>query len=415
MSGILSGYRALDFTDYRCYFAGRILADLGADVIKVEPPGGDPGRNIAPFYGEEAHPERSLYWYAYNLGKKGITLNLNSRRGQELLEDIVSNIDFIVESFQPGYMDSLNVGYPKLKEINAGIIHVSITPFGNTGPLRNYKGSDITCMAMGGFMNLTGDADRAPLRISFPTAFLLASAQAIAGLMIAQYHRQRTGKGQFIDVSAQEAVANTLINAPTTWEFNNILFRRVGQGWYRGSAEQEIIVRVLWPCRDGNVAFMLFGGTGIRSNRALLSWMDEEKMSDDFLKAIDWETFDMISTNQEFIDIVESQIERFFLSHTKKELHEEAQKRGIFLQPVATAKDIMECPQLKHRGFWIEVPHDELNTSIMYPGSFGRVFQLQPGIIKRPPLVGEHNDEIYSQVLGLSSATINELYEQGVI
>ncbi|MFA4837199.1 MAG: CoA transferase, partial [Dehalococcoidia bacterium] len=153
----LSSYRVLDLTDEKGYLCGRILGDLGADVIKIEPPQGDPGRNIGPFYKDMSDPEKSLLWFSYNYNKRGITLDLTKGAGKEILKKLVKNADFLIESFPPGYLDGLGLGYEDLCEINERLVFTSITPFGQSGPYRDYKGPDLIGMALGGYLYLTGD------------------------------------------------------------------------------------------------------------------------------------------------------------------------------------------------------------------------------------------------------------------
>jgi len=413
---MLSGYRALDLTDQNGYLCGRVLADLNVDVIKVEPPGGDPGRRIGPFYRDVADREESLYWYAYNLGKRGITLRLDSPVGRELFLDLVKTADFVIESFPVGHMRSLGLGYEVLQRANPGLIMGSITGFGQTGPYSDFEGPDIVVMGMGGLMYLTGDSDRPPVRISFPTAYLLASLQAAAGMLIALEYRERTRLGQHVDVSAQESCCHTLINSLSTWELNGILISRAGPFWCRAGGKEELQQRVIWPCRDGSVAYMIMGGrSGVRSNRSLTEWMENEGIVDEFLRSIDWETFDMATASQEFYQKVEEIIGRFFMSHKKAELYEEATKRGIFLQPVADTRDILESSQLGARDFWIEIDHPELDRHITYPGPFVKASEDCLKLGPRATLIGEHNRDIFVEELGMSGTVFEDLKRRGII
>ena len=188
--GMLGPYRALDLTDEMGLLCGKILGDLGADVIKVEKPGGDPARKRGPFYHDEPGPENSLLWWAYNTSKRGVTLDIETGTGQRLFKKLVEDADFVIESFPPGYMDSLGLGYRELEKINPGVIMVSISPFGQTAPYRDFKTSDIVAFAMGGRMYVTGDYDRPPVRISHHSqSYLNAAADAAVGAMLALYHR----------------------------------------------------------------------------------------------------------------------------------------------------------------------------------------------------------------------------------
>jgi len=182
----LGPYRVLDLTDEKGLLCGMLLAGLGADVIKVERPGGDLARNIGPFYDDIPHPEKSLLWFAYNLNKKGITLNIETVDGREIFKRLVKTSDFVIESFPPGYMARLGLDYSALSQINPRIIMTSITPFGQTGPYRDYKGSDLICMASGGLMYVSGDPDRPPVRITIPQAYCHAGAH-LAGRGCSQF------------------------------------------------------------------------------------------------------------------------------------------------------------------------------------------------------------------------------------
>ncbi|PJB39722.1 MAG: acyl-CoA hydratase, partial [Deltaproteobacteria bacterium CG_4_9_14_3_um_filter_44_9] len=206
-NSFLNNHRALDLTDNRGFLCGKILADLGIDVIKIEPPRGDPARKIGPFYKNIAHPEKSLNWFAFNSNKRGITLDIGTLDGQEIFKQLVQGSDFVIESYDRGYMDELGIGYKELSKINQRIIVTSILPFGPVGPYKDYKAPDIVGMAMGGVMFGTGEPERPPVRISFPQAYLQAASQAAVGTMIAHYYRQRTGKGQHVMVSMQASLA----------------------------------------------------------------------------------------------------------------------------------------------------------------------------------------------------------------
>jgi len=178
----------------------KMLGDLGADVIKIEFPGGSPSR-IAPFYKDIYHPEKSLLWFAYNVNKRGITLDISKAKGQELFKQLVNTADIVVESFKPGYMEQLGLGYASLCKIKTNIIMTSITLFGQNGPKANYKGSELTAWASGSYLYICGNSERPPTWISFPQAFLFCGAEAAVGTMTALWHRQVTDEGQHVDVS----------------------------------------------------------------------------------------------------------------------------------------------------------------------------------------------------------------------
>ena len=314
---MLKGYRALDLTDEKGFLCGRILGDLGVDVIKVERPGGDLSRNIGPFYHDEPEPEKSLYWFAFNANKRSITLDITHEDGKAIFKRLLKGSDFIIESFPPGYMESLGLGYEELHRINPRIIFISISPFGQTGPYKDYKASDIILMATGGFMFLTGDKDRPPLRISVPQAYLHGGLQAAAGAMVALYWRERTGRGQHVDLSIQHAITVTTLNTPAFWYLNQTIIHRAGP--FRVGGRAHIEQRNLWPCKDGYITTIIAGGElGAPVNRRLVEWMDSEGMANDFLKNIEWEKLDMAKISPELIAAIEEPIGRFFKSSHKE-------------------------------------------------------------------------------------------------
>jgi crotonobetainyl-CoA:carnitine CoA-transferase CaiB-like acyl-CoA transferase len=412
--GLLGSYRVLDLTSENGYLCGEILAEMGADVIKIENPRGDSGRKLGPFYQQVADREKSLYWFAYNLNKRGITLDIETENGRQILSRLIKKADFLIESFHTGYLDSLGLSFAKIHEINPKIVMTSITPFGQTGPYKDYKGSDLVVMAMSGLMYITGDPDKAPLRISFPQAFLLASAHAAASSMIAHYYRESSGEGQHVDVSAQECVLWELANGIPLWQLNRIILKRAGS--FLSGRWSDAKQRLLWQCKDGYVSFYILGGpSGIRTNIAIVKWMEEKGAAPDYLKKFNWNTLDMSKQTQEMQDRLEKPIGEFFMKFTKAELYAESAKRGIMLYPVCNAKDIQENTQLKARNYWVNVSHPELSTSITYPGVFARLSETPLEINRRAPLIGEHNLDIYEGELGFSKSELGVLHQCGVI
>ena len=411
---MLKSYRALDLTDEKGFLCGRILGDLGADVIKAERPGGDLSRNIGPFYHDKPEPDKSLYWFAFNANKRSITLNITHEEGKAIFKRLLKGSDFIIESFPPGYMESLGLGYEEIRRINSRLIFISISPFGQTGPYRDYKASDITLMATGGFMFLTGDKNRPPLRISVPQAYLHGGLQAAAGAMVALYWREKTGKGQHVDLSIQHAITVTTLNTPAFWYLNQITIHRAGP--FRVGGRAHIEQRNLWSCKDGYITTIIVGGElGAPVNRRLVEWMDSEGMANDFLKNIEWEKLDMAKISSELLTAIEDPIGRFFKVHTKKELYEGAVKRQIWFYPVQTCEELMDSPQLHARDFWVNAEHPALKTFFSYPGPFIKSSEFYPGIRRCAPNPGEHNNEIYEQEMGMSKEELVMLRKTEVI
>ncbi len=410
---MLNHLRALDLTDDKGFLCGKILADLGVNVIKVEKPGGDPSRKIGGFWGCSPDPEKSLYWFAYNSNKKGITLDIEKSKGREVFKKLVKTTDFVIESFAPGYLDKLGIGYKECSKDNKKLIWASITPFGSEGPYRHYKDSDIVIMGMSGTLYQTGESDGPPVHINMPQACLHAGADAAVGCMVAYYHRENTGEGQHIDVSMQQSAAWFQANAIPTYELNGTLLKRAGS--FRAGMSTQVAQRQVWQCKDGYVFFNVIGGrTGAKTLSALVDWMNEEKLATDFLLNMEWDTFDMFTVNQEVMDKISQPVGEFFLRHTRKELLQGAVPRGVSIGPLSSMQDLIEDECLKERDFWTKIEHQELGTSITYPRTFIRSTETDYSTRFRAPLVGEHNKEVY-QDFGISAEELESLQQEEVI
>ena len=413
MEKMLSHLRALDLTDDKGFLCGKILADLGVNVIKVEKPGGDPSRRIGGFWGDTPDPEKSLYWFAYNSNKKGITLDIQTSKGREILKKLVKTADFIIESFSPGYLDKLGIGYRDFSKIYPKIIWASITPFGPEEPYRDYKDSDIVVMGMSGTLYQTGEFDGPPVHISLPQACLHAGADAAVGCMVAYYHREMSGEGQHVDVSMQQSAAWFQANAVPTWELNKGILKRAGA--FRAGTSKNVGQRQVWPCKDGYVFFNVIGGrTGAKTLSSLVAWMDEDKLATDFLLNLDWNNFDMFTVTREVMDKISRPIGEFFLRHTRRELLQGAVPRGVSIGPLSSMQDLLEDECLKERKYWTQIEHPELGTSITYPKEFVRSSAADCSIRFRAPLIGEHNEEVYQEI-GLSEKDIDKLKKTRVI
>jgi crotonobetainyl-CoA:carnitine CoA-transferase CaiB-like acyl-CoA transferase len=395
---VLSAYRVLDLSGPLGFLTGRILADLGADVIKVEPPGGDPSREWPPFR-EVGGRRESLHWMAFNTNKRGITLDLESPSGQFVFRQLARTADFVVESFALGYLATLGLGYEPLHEENPRLILVSITPYGQRGPYADAPASDIEIMAASGAMSLAGEATGEPMRVSEPQAAMWAGAEAAMGALTASVWRTQTGKGQWVDVSAQAAVLSALAHAPVFWDLNRINAERAGI-YITGRSVTGARMRAFWPCKDGWINFVVYGGAaGRHTNEQLVAWMEERGYATDLIKKIDWRTLSVPKLTQAEVDAIEAPIARFMVALTKQEFLEQAAAREMLGYPVSTAADIHHDPQLDARGFWQEVGADRPGGAIRYPGGFAIVDGERLPIRRPAPAVGEHNEEIYGHLL----------------
>ncbi|MFH1382235.1 MAG: CaiB/BaiF CoA-transferase family protein [Chloroflexota bacterium] len=411
---MLEGYRCLDLCDEKGCFAGKLLGDMGADVIKVEKPGGNSSRRLGPFSRKKGHSKSSLYWLAYNLSKRGISLDIETPEGQVIFRKLATTSDVIIESYPPGYLDRLGLGYDNIKADNPKIILTSITPFGQEGPYCDYKASDLTSMGMGGITWLTGDADRPPVTVGGPPqAYLFAGTYAALATLIALCYRETCGQGQHVDVSMQQCLVPVTINTIPHWTLNANLVKRAGNR--RTGLTSAATQKQTWQCQDGFITLTIYGGArGVKTNRPLVEWMDEEKMAPDYLKEKDWASFDLARVTAADWAAIEKPITAFFARHTRAELFEGALKRGLMLFPVYELKDLLADKQLKAREFWTTVKHPGLGN-VTCPRAFAK-FSEQPVEIRRPaPRVGEHNAEIYQDEMGMSAEQLLDLKQRGVI
>lgn len=410
----LARYRVLDLSDERGLLCGQLLADLGADTIVVEPPGGSPVRRLAPFYQDRPDPNGSLYWWAYNRNKRSITLDKTAAAGKPVLLELIARADFLIESDPPGRMDALGLGYDELAKINPRLIYVSISPFGQSGPKAEYAASDLIAMAAGGPLDLTGDDDRAPLRVSVPQAYLHAASDAALGAMLAHFHRVRSGRGQHVDVSAQESMTLSMQSGALTTHFNATPFRRHRGGLRLGPIENQII----WPAKDGYVTLAVAFGANMGMFMKLVHKFLYERSQQPDAEPEVKRLGPLIADGrwpEEARDLVIAAVRSFTEKHTKAELMEIAREHGLQLGSLETIPEVFANPQFHARGFWRTLEHPEIGRAFAYPGPFAKFSATPVQYRRRPPTVGEHNREIYLDEMGLTEKRMRELQDAGVI
>jgi crotonobetainyl-CoA:carnitine CoA-transferase CaiB-like acyl-CoA transferase len=422
----LDDIRVLDLTGEIGHYCTKLLADLGADVIKVEPPGGDPVRNLPPFYHDEADPQKSLYWLNLNTSKRSVTLNIEDAEGRKLLEKLVARADVVVESFEPGYLDGLGLGYEGLAGIKPDIVLTSITGFGQTGPHAHYKAPDIVGVAMAGIMWLAGDPQDPPNAPPWRQGYVSASIIAAAGTLTALYHRDVHGEGQHVDVSMQEALSIAQETAMQAWDMMEMLRNRTGA---------QTVLRIIIPgigvyeCQDGEV-YGFVGTPGGAPWSDLLQWMIDDGAAEDLTEE-PYHDFCMnlnmpfltglmrnpatIADNIQLLGHVDQVLRRFIGGKGKWEVYEGAQRRRLLFGIVSTPEDLVKNPQLLHRQWLTPVEHPELQDTLQYPGPPYRLSETPWAIRGRPPLIGEHNAEIYSGELGLKAEDLERLSAATVI
>jgi crotonobetainyl-CoA:carnitine CoA-transferase CaiB-like acyl-CoA transferase len=423
-SSALGDIRVLDLTGEIGQYATKLLADLGADVIKVESPGGDPVRALPPYY--QKHPHLSLYWLNLNTSKRSITLNLQTDEGRSVFEKLVATADVIAESYKPGYLDSLGLGYQNLARIKPDIILTSITGFGQTGPHAQFEAPDIVGVAMGGPMWLAGEPTDPPNILPWRQGYISASIIGAAGTLTALYHRDATGEGQHVDVSMQETLSLTQETAMQTWDMMQALRCRTGT---RGVIPFDIPGLGLYECSDGHV-FGYLGTPGGAPWSEMLRWLVDEGAAEDlteepyksFIDGLNLRFLTtMVTKPQELpenIRIMNHMIEvlkKFIGARSKWTMYEEGQRRRLLWGIVSTPEDLAKNPQLEYRHWLTPVQHPDINDTLTYPGPPYRLSETPWQITRRPPLVGEHNNEILAGELGLTESDWQRLQKAGAV
>ena len=401
---LLPPYRVLDLSGPEAVFCGKLLADYGADVIRVEPPGGDASRARGPFASDEVGPDRSLYFLFYNTNKRSITLDLQSERGRDLFLRLVAQSDVVIESFPVGYMEALGLGYDALKAINPGIVMASVTPFGQTGPWKDYKSNDLIALAASGFMQITGEPDGPPMRQGNDQSHFPGAQFAAASILGALYYRDfNGGEGQYIDVSLQEALITYYTDAHPA-----LAHMMLGENVTRVGATSTLVIPLgAYPSADGWIS------AGIITPRewdTLSEWIYEVTGNEEVLNPA------YKGGNQDrapYNDIITALVIDFTTRYTSEYLFHEGQRRNLVFIPVNTVSDLLADPQLEASNFWFDIDHPATGI-VQYPQGVFDSEEVSPATSPAPTL-GQDNEAIYAGELGLAITELDELREEGVI
>ena len=395
---MLDGTRVLDLSDERGQMCGMMLADLGAEVVCIEPPGGSNARRHGPFADATRATESSLFWWSYARSKKSAVVDLETETGRDQLRALVARFDVLIESRVPGEMEAMGLGYEDLAQINPRLIMVSISPFGQDGPKAKWPASDLTTLAAGGPLWLTGDHDRAPARVRVPQAFNHASCEAAVAALVAMAEREHSGLGQWVDVSAQQAV--------TLGTQSDIVAELVGvNGASRyggGMAIGPVVLRFVYPASDGHVAIThVFGSTIGPATQRMMECVWEDGFCDEVMRDKDWVGYADILGVEETIEDFEaakSAISDWTSSKTKDELLHISMDRNLLIAPASTPQDALESPQFESRGFFKEAPRPDGPGTVKMPGpwaQFSGTALRAPGPV---PCLGEHTAEVLAEL-----------------
>ena len=396
---LLSGYRVLDLSDEKGAYGTKILADLGADVIKVEPVGGCPSRRVPPFTGEKPQPEDSLFFAFSQTNKRSVTLNLDSATGRDLLLSLVKLADAVVESYPPGHLDERKLSYDLLARQKAGLIVTSITGFGADGPYARYNDPEPVVFAMAGPLSASGMPGEAPCLPPGHMAYGIASTFAALGTIIALFHRGMTGEGQHVEISAQQCASLITDSAIPRLSIEKTVVGREGDTY------RSITPGSLYRCRDGYVRIV---AGQPRHWRGLLEWMGHPQAFADPA----WENREKRNKEREFVD---STVESFTSKRTRDELFQEGQRYQVPVTPVYTPAEFLKSTWAESRGFATDVtesvagPHETIGPPFLVDGR-------RPSLARPAPTLGQHNREILvTETHLLTGAELDHLHASGVI
>ena len=381
----LSGYRVLDLTDEKSLFCSQLLADMGAEVIRVE----KPWENAA----------RSLFFWASNLGKRSVTLNLEAREGQEIFKKLAQAVDIVVESYQPGYLAALGIDYAELSKTNPRLVVASITNFGQSGPYRDYNSCDMVASALGGQMYVCGEPETPPLKPFGEPAYYSACLFAAIGILLALWSRHTTRKGQHIDISLAECAAATLDHVLVRYFYEGVVAKRQGSIYWNSAFR-------IFPCRDGYILLSLF-----QQWETLVEWLDAEGMAQD-LTDKQWQDREY---RLKHLDRIMEVLERWTRRHTVAELVEQGQLMHFPWAGVTSIPRLTDSLQLKERDFWVEVEHPETGRKHKFPGAPCKLSRSPWKVGSQVPGLGQDNMAVYQGELGLSEQDIESFVRKGII
>jgi crotonobetainyl-CoA:carnitine CoA-transferase CaiB-like acyl-CoA transferase len=393
---LLSGPVALDLTDFKGQFCGKLLRDFGFEVVKVEPPGGDAVRRMGPFKDDLPHLEGSLRFAYLNSGKKSLTLDVEHPQGRELLLRLAEQADVLIESFAPGRLAALGLGEAALKERNPRLIVTSVSSFGQTGPHRDYLGPDLAAFAMGGLMYLSGDPSLPPVNAPETQAYYFASTYAALGTLLAFWQAGKDGQGHAVDVSIQETIASQEHMIRTFATDHHSIVRH-------GSQHEHVAPANIFPASDGYVYLFV---TRAHWKRFMEFWPDHPPEFDDD----QWLDNDFRHEHEaEINEKVETLTRRF----RRDELAHQLQKAGIPCLAVNSPTAFMQEQHIQARRLFQPVEHPYLGTYQQV--SFPLMVDGQREPPAPPPLLGQHTHDILTTRLGLSGQEVQTLFAEGII
>ena len=402
----LTGIKVLEYANFIAGpYCGKLLADLGAEVIKIEKPVvGDEARQCGPFPDDLPHPERSGLFLYLNTNKLSITLNVEAATGAKILKELLKESDVFIEDNPPAIMERLGLDYPNLQKVNPGIIMVSITPFGQSGPYRDYKGYAINCSALGGQSVCAGEPGREPLTPPLSLGHYQSGAAGAVAALAALFARELTGKGQQADISEAQVWA--------TLHTGNQVSAYVMHGLKRmrwGHRTPGVYPYTILPCQDGYMSMIAIQGY---QWKRFLELIGDGEVPDWY--ANDPRFKDRREISLKYADEMDALLAPWLMSHTKEEIYNLCREKKIPFAPVRNMKEVVNDSHLKVRGYFVEVEH-RATGPLKYPGAPYKLSQTPWKVDKPAPLLGEHNEEVYCQRLGYPKEELSQLGRGGII
>lgn len=409
----LDGLRILDLSGPAGFYCTKLLADLGADVVRVESTGGDQNYSNGPFFGDHADPNHSLYRWHYHTNKRSIQLDISSASGRKTLDSLLAAADGLIDTYLPSEASAFDLEAQSLRKTHPSLVHTTITGFGSEGPYKDFKASDIVAQAMGGLMSITGFPEDPPNQLGGEQAYHMASLHAAVGTMLALLSRDLDGIGRDVQVAMQDCVSMATLQTANlnyyTWQ--GIVRSRTGLNHafsgQQPSSEVRVMPRTLYQCKDGWIAYASHLAPPDAWSR-FLQWLRAYGAEQDL--------GDPSFENAEYRQAQQQRINEVMAAHcaqlTGQELYHSAQKLRLLCTPVQSVADLLDDDQLHERSYFVDVEHPELGKTFKYPGAPYKLSETPWQVRKRAPLVGEDTLEVLGEWLGLSKDEATDIMKQ---
>lgn len=396
----LDGVRVLDVTGPAGFYCTKLMADLGADVVRIDAPNGHYAESPKPFFGDQTDPNRSLYRWHYHTNKRSILLDVRSASDRKLFDSLLSVADVLVDTYRPSEAADLGLDGPGIRQNHPALVHTSITGFGADGPRADYKATDIVALAMSGLMAITGFPEDPPNQIGGEQAYHMASMHAAVGTLMALLARDLDGVGRDVGIAMQDATSMAILQTANfnqyTW--HGIVRSRIGNGEMKGLIPQSV-----YACKDGWVVHSFWNSPSNWHN--FVTWLTCYDAQEELAEP----RFEDPRVREEELGRINEVLSDFVAQHTAQELYHSAQRLDLLCVPVQNMDDFMEDEQLRDRSWFIDVEHPELGLTFTYPGAPYKLSETPWQVNRRAPLIGEDTHNVLTDWLGMAPDAVTEL------